>query len=822
MDPQELFNELKTACMNQKGNKKGNKPKKIDHDKMWSCLFDLAAQSVRTIGMYYPLVLFYQERFPDFRTKNSKIVSEYLNKYSNEKLSIEDATKLCCPLALLSPFLSIENIVRFFDISVNISYKYMIQNNDIPLAFIDIFDQIMTEDFDPTAITAVYNHLNKLMATEKRAAALFIFAPISKAILLTCEDADKFIVDTVMDLINKDKLDKICACFLLEYLSVYFEDNEEAAPPADTLASTILPLLTCDDQLVRYRSYKAFKSFIHSELFEKFQTVTLFLSKFNEFVEHDLLRQFFKLVSTFIYPEDDEEEDDDEYEDHGSQEMSILQPILDFSVQTLKTSDVALIKGHCLDTLADLAGRDQMFVENCYQDAMAQAEVLVAEKHYEAYPWLSAFFVAMTKCFFNETKGIIQKYLPTLVEAITNEKCGTQKDRLNFAADLSVMIGDGLADDLTPQLADFAMKFLSSDVMKEMMNSCAIFIGLRPKLTKELANQVFKIAAQRAMIVMDSEALNILVQTMRKLMKTFSIDEQVAEDFTNAIIEGKLAILYGQPPHLSKPPELFLFIYLERYVRRFPAKGAHICAQLIEWIAKAPFSVIPAILDPINAGLETSLINEKLATVLAGILSILLPQLDHHDAQELAATCTTMKEIYDIYPKVLEPIQPILDHLASVVSIIVSRTIAEEYEDDIEDIFYATNALPSIAVFILSIYATRDETPVNKDLLNGLLNFMPFPPETEENQEIFECLVQMMEDPDKYESILIPTLKIFTTMLLMKKAEVEQFEFEPDLLKEMKDKLRTIVKLKPEIGKAITKDFSDSRAKINRFNALIR
>ena len=207
---------------------------------------------------------------------------------------------------------------------------------------------------------------------------------------------------------------------------------------------------------------------------------------------------------------------------------------------------------------------------------------------------------------------------------------------------------------------------------------------------------------------------------------------------------------------------------------------------------------------------------------LAGILSILLPQLDHHDAQELAATCTTMKEIYDIYPKVLEPIQPILDHLASVVSIIVSRTIAEEYEDDIEDIFYATNALPSIAVFILSIYATRDETPVNKDLLNGLLNFMPFPPETEENQEIFECLVQMMEDPDKYDSILIPTLKIFTTMLLMKKAEVEQFEFEPDLLKEMKDKLRTIVKLKPEIGKAITEDISDSRAKLNRFHALIR
>ena len=817
MDPQELFNELKSACVVQPTDKKGMRSKKIDHDKMWSCLFDIAAQSVRTLGMYYPLVLLYQERYPDFRENNSKIVSKYLEKYSDEKLTFEEMTRICGPLALLLPFLSIQNTVKFFDISVNIAFKYMKENDNISLEFIDVFDEIMTEDFQPTAITAVYSHLNKLIGTEKRAAALFILAPISHDVLQVCEGADKFIVDAVMDLINKERLDKICACFLLEYLSVSFEDDPDIAPPPDGLASTLLPLLTSDDLVIRKRAYKAFKSLIQQDIFETAQIVTLFLSKFNEFKGVDLLTEFFKLVSTFIYPEDDNDEEDDEH----AQEVTVLQPILDFSVQTLRTSDSALVRGHCLDTLADLAGRDQMFVEDCYQDALRQAEVLVAENRVEAYPWLSAFFVAMTKCFMDESSDIIKKYLPTLVKAIRDEKAGSQKDRLNLATDISVMIGDGLADELLPDLANFAMEFLGSDNIKETMNACAIFIGLRPKLTDELANKVFDLAAKRAMVVMESEALNILVQTMRKLMKQFSIKESTAEAFTRAIVDGKLAILYGQPPHLSKPPELFLFLYLERFVRRFPSKGSQICGKLIEWIAKAPFSVIPAILEPINAGLEINQVSETQARALTAILSILLPQLDYHDVEELSATCATLKEVYDAYPDIIEPVAPFLEHLKDVVSVIIAEP-EEGNEDEIEDILNATDALPSIAQFVLTVYATNDNAKVYDELLTGLLSMMPFTPQVEENQELIECLISMMEEPDRFECIVVPTLKAFTELLLMKKVDLDEYEFEQDTIKEMKDTLRTIVKSNPNVGKQLAKTFGSSRAKLNRFNALIR
>jgi hypothetical protein len=817
MDPQELFNELKAVCIVQPTDKKVIKPKKINHDKMWSCLFDIAAQSVRTLGMYYPLVLIYQERYPDFRENNPKVVSKYLEKYSNEKLSFEEMTRICGPLALLLPFLSIRNAIKFFDISVNIAFKYIKENNNVPLEFIDVFDEIMTEDFQPTTITAIYSHICKLIGTEKRAAALFILAPISHDIIQVCEGADKFIVDTAMDLINKERFDIVCACFLLEYLSVSFESDPDIAPPAETLASTLLPLLTKEDRVVRKRAYRAFKSLIQQGVFETAQIVTLFLSKFNDFNDDELISEFFKLVSTFIYPDDDGDEEDEE----RSREVAVLQPILDFSVQTLKTSDSALVRGHCLDTLADLAGRDQMFVEDCYQDALRQAEVLVAEDHVEAYPWLSAFFVAMTKCYMDESKDIIKKYLPKLVNAIRDEKAGSQKDRLNLAADISVMIGDGLADELLPDLANFAIEFLDSDKIKEMMNSCAIFISLRPKLTEELANKVFELAAKRAMVVMESEALNILVQTMRKLMKRFSINETVAESFTRSIVEGKLAILYGQPPHLSKPPELFLFLYLERYVRRFPHKGSQLCGTLIGWISKAPFPVIPAILEPINAGLETSQVSEVQARELTGILKILLPQLDHHDVEELSATCATLKEIYDIYPNLLNPVIPLLEHLKKVVSVITIEP-DEDNEDEMEDIINATDALPSIAQLVLTIYAIDDSVPVYTELLAGLVSMMPFMPQVKENQELIECLISMMEEPEKFECVVVSTLKAFTELLLMKKVELDEYEFEQDTIKEMKDTLRTVVKSNPIVGKQIAKSLGPSRAKLNRFNALIR
>lgn len=80
----------------------------------------------------------------------------------------------------------------------------------------------------------------------------------------------------------------------------------------------------------------------------------------------------------------------------------------------------------------------------------------------------------------------------------------------------------------------------------------------------------------------------------------------------------------------------------------------------------------------------------------------------------------------------------------------------------------------------------------------------------------------MLDDQERFDSIVVPVLKLFTEMLLMKKSELEEYEFEEETLSNMKSTLKTIVKGNKNIQATITKDFQKSRAKLNRFMALIR
>ena len=80
----------------------------------------------------------------------------------------------------------------------------------------------------------------------------------------------------------------------------------------------------------------------------------------------------------------------------------------------------------------------------------------------------------------------------------------------------------------------------------------------------------------------------------------------------------------------------------------------------------------------------------------------------------------------------------------------------------------------------------------------------------------------MLNDSERFESVLVPGLKLITEILLMKKSNLEEYEFEDDTISEMKSTLKDCCKGNKQLQNEIIKDFGKSRAKINRFNALIR
>jgi len=223
-----------------------------------------------------------------------------------------------------------------------------------------------------------------------------------------------------------------------------------------------------------------------------------------------------------------------------------------------------------------------------------------------------------------------------------------------------------------------------------------------------------------------------------------------------------------------------------------------------------------AILDTLTCGLDVCAIKEPEAKQITTFLKEFINKLTFQDANEYAAVLSCLTSINKSFPGAAKPYEPIFEPIVKLVQAIAATDEEEDFQTE------AITAMPDVAKFVFNVYATDSEVEVNEDLLGSLVSMMPFSPEVECVPGLLQDLVDMLEDTERFESIVLPTLKCFTDLLLMKKSELEEFELEDDLVKAMKATLKAICKKTPAIGKQITKDFQSSRAKVNRFNALIR
>ena len=199
---------------------------------------------------------------------------------------------------------------------------------------------------------------------------------------------------------------------------------------------------------------------------------------------------------------------------------SLLQPILDFSTQTLKTSATPLIRGHCLDVLADLAGRDRMFVHECHQDTLRHLGTLIEEGAVETFPWLSAFLVAMSRCFTEESSKTIELHLPPLAGAVRDGRG---------------LLRRGSTCSMTSPI--------SRSICKRRTEPRKCSAPARDgRLTPELANAAFRVASRRETFILEPEELTVLVATAKS--------QRVFHGLTNAVhTKHDLKLYMSLPSH---------------------------------------------------------------------------------------------------------------------------------------------------------------------------------------------------------------------------------------------------------------------------------
>lgn len=310
------------------------------------------------------------------------------------------------------------------------------------------------------------------------------------------------------------------------------------------------------------------------------------------------------------------------------------------------------------------------------------------------------------------------------------------------------------------------------------------------------------------------------------MLKRWDIPLVKVESLVGQVLAGSYPYLRGQLPHIHQPPLPGLFEFLGVFVKKFSLQSETILTKLVEWLSKTQVDSVSALLEVIIIGVDLGLLKENLLEELVKTLLVLFDILTPEFPEEIVSSLNLLTKILAFKQSLLAPIETFFDKikilLVEPLSEVALLEEGEEEDAGGESVEFLDQVIPSIAQFVLSVYSTNPEIAVDEDLLIIVISHLPIASTVKEIGNIVDSLIEILGNSVRFESILVPGLIMFTEILLLKKSDLDAFEFDSDTIKSMKAVLKSNLKDNQRLQREVTKSFSDSRAKMNRFRLLIR
>ncbi|KAH0788084.1 hypothetical protein GPJ56_007915 [Histomonas meleagridis] len=785
----------------------------LDRAKVWTTIIGIAENEPNVLIPLFNFLDLYTNIDPKFTEETVPILNEKINVFSDSNAELSSRIKASISLFYLLPYIESSNVIKIITTAIEITNQLYNEKKEVPIDFLQPLESIDFGRFQDETFVKLYTFIEQKIK-EKNTAALVVLAPMSQMLVQFKDEAISFIEESLMESLSGDDFKKLAGCYLILNLSQFFEvDPAFAQHHGEDLFKKIKALLIDPNPIVRNKSNKAYRELVVTKVFLQEDFLNEIIELYPQIPRSDLVG-FFKILSTYIFPDEESEDGEEEEVD-----LSIIQPILTFAIEKIKGDDT-YVKGLCLDTFADLGFRDKAYVEDDVEFAIKETESLVNAKVLDTFEFIGNFLVVIHEQFKGIYDSRISTLLPLISSELDDETIGSLKRRLSLGSNLSVMISKGLCPELTQTVVNFAMKSLESTDEKILFEVCGIFLPLCKILEKDTAVQIFNTLSAHLKTTTNIENVNGWCHVLSKLIKHYNIDTTQSDELINDILEGKLSILHGHKLHQLLEPILSLYHFLSHYIKSNPKKGEKICETLISWLPQTIFQSIPSLLSPISEGIKIGSIisNESITNLLTNLIK-LLNKFVEDDIDEIISVLNLLNEVYIKYPKAFNNITEIINNMKRLISMVDSNNEEEDNEEGFDRETIAI--MPSITNFVFNVYASDDSVEVNEEVLSKLIEYLPYPPEVEEMNDIMANLLQMLQDEERFEPVLIPALKLITDVLLMKKSELEMYNFD-ETLDEMKETLKSLVKGNKKRQMEITKDFQKSRAKVNRFNALIR
>ena len=786
---------------------------------IWNAVLSLISNDQKLFFTAFPFLIEYSKLTPKFNENNPQQVCDEINKLKSiteKDKKLEAFKQLFCIL----PFFNEKNFNEFIGESILYLQHYLNENQNLPTEFLDIIQLAELSYLKEEMILKFFETLKLYFITENRPAAMIISTILLQDIIDNEENGDEngnYFIQIATESLKPEttKQEKLAALYLISKLN-HFLAQEEADIPSSLFPSLLSFFVSPDTDLFNV-SHKSMVQLIKCGVFSEKQHTLDVINQYPFYQKEEQVPQFFKFLAKYL-------------DDYESVPISIIQIIYDFLVGNIyDKNNTPLRIAFCLETFSLLAAANKDVLDGTTDQLLVIANELVETCSNDSLIMskVACFILALTKLIPDTLPLAYERYVPIFIKNLQlPTKKEERKSKLDLAQSTSAIIEDSSIDHFAAPLIDFSVSILEDTNRSELVYLGSIVLALRAQFTQEQAEKAFALLFNIVKKSSVSQDVNICLHMMKKLFMKQNIKFEIVSDVVAALLNGDIESLSGITPNLSGNTKTMIFYFVSSFIKKYPLNSGPFVSKIVSWVPETRVSLLPAVLEAIEAALTTNVLPPDSIQSLYDIIMKLYLRVPVQEEEEYCSVVEILILLVNNYSNVCNA-KDILTESTKMLALChgvdcrddnVKPNDEEEDENDVtpcED----TQVLPTIIRLVLSVYASQQlNAEVSKDLINGVLEDIP----TSSMSDILPVLLKLMKQQARFKPVLVPICRMISELLLLKKSQQEEIGISDEMLNNAKASLKEVVKANRLIERQLMKDYSSNKAKLNRFNALIK
>jgi hypothetical protein len=737
-----------------------------DHEKLWRLLRRLATDgSPEGYPVIFNEMAAYKTVVPEFCRTLPPVIQKDLDRIADPTRICDDHSILLKPYIRLLPFFEGSPALAIVDSSIDFTHSYLLSHHSVPITFVKTFGDVLVEEFNESTFRDLIAVFRSRVRSDKATSTILVLSELALEIARIDESTEEFFNSLIIESLSDTDPDRnIAGCHLLHRYGFHYLQEPDLAPSAKAFLKLLLPLMRSPIPHLETIATKAAFTLVKARVFHTEAVTNAILNSFFESPPKEL-SHFFKLLHVILYPIDDQE--NETYDP----KMDDLVPIRDFVIRILENpKETPLTKGYGIDLFSDLMSIKRSFVSKHNRLAYDTALTIIRKKQIVAYPLISAFLVANCQ-FYPKRRAEVDGHILTLVEALSSDRLLTLSARLDLAIDIHAMITLNQIQPIPQAICAFALSSLSADAETERLRAAALIRQCISLLTpKQSLAAVMRIVddAKKTRVVSRFE---FLIRTLRKLVKHATFDPQILSEFMNTLCHGKLTNFPQKfPPFFFEVPK-----FLCTYMKKWPPAAEPILTLSDHLADVLPIQLCPRLFILFITALPLPGLIPQAPTRMAELALRIFNKCEIKHAIEACAPLECLIKVLTRQSDAV-PTAALADAIAHTNAWLSVADLNHQEHPHMQTIL---EIIPAIAHFVFLAYASDKDLTIDRHIVKRILNFMPFPPDAENNEAIVKNALKVAQ---QCESLRAAVSLVVVEILILSEADRAEFKISPQLI----------------------------------------